>query len=322
MGSVLSSYQRGGNAPPEVGIEWPERSMDMKRIKLGFLIIAAVILLGAVSPIWAGAEEYADLHEGVDVSLYQGDINFSSVRADGRTVVYIKAGQDDYEDPFFRRNAALARQAGMNVGFYFFVTAENVSEAQEQARYFASIIRPFYYDCRPAVDFEQYGDLSVSELNRIALAFSKTLTAETGVVPLFYTNTYSAENVWSDSLTAYPLWIAEYGVSRPETGVWDGWAGHQYVDNGLVSGISTPVDLDVFTDGVFLSEAEHLAAHGYPKPDPAEPETFDYTVVWGDTLWDLALCYGTTVDELVSLNHIDDPNLIIVGQILKIPVMG
>lgn len=286
----------------------------MKRLKLGFAVLAVVTLLGTFLPVLA-AEEY----EGIDVSLYQEDIDFNKVRAQGREVVYIKAGQADYEDPQFRANAVKARQAGMNIGFYFFVTAENTAQAETQAKYFASLIRPFYYDCRPAVDFEQYGDMGPEQLNRIALAFSKTLAAETGVVPLFYTNAWSAENIWSRDLTVYPLWIAEYGVSSPRTGVWDGWAGFQY-GTGRVSGVPTEVDLDIFTDAVFLSDEEHNAAHGYPRPTP--PETFDYTVRWGDTLWDLSIKYGTTVSELVELNNIKNPDLIFVDQILKIPVRG
>lgn len=286
----------------------------MKRLKLGFAVLAVVTLLGTFLPVLA-AEEY----EGIDVSLYQENIDFNEVRAQGREVVYIKAGQADYEDPQFRANAVKARQAGMNIGFYFFVTAENTAQAEAQAKYFASLIRPFYYDCRPAVDFEQYGDMGPEQLNRIALAFSKTLAAETGVVPMFYTNAWSAENIWSRDLTVYPLWIAEYGVSSPRTGVWDSWAGFQY-GTGRVSGVPTEVDLDIFTDAVFLSDEEHNAAHGYPRPTP--PETFDYTVRCGDTLWDLSIKYGTTVSELVELNNIKNPDLIFVDQILKIPVRG
>lgn len=288
----------------------------MKKLKQGFAMLAVLTLLGAVLPVWAAAEEY----EGIDVSLYQENIDFNSVRAAGRDVVYIKAGQADFEDPLFRANAVKARQAGMNIGFYFFVTAENTTQAETQAKYFASLIRPFYYDCRPAVDFEQYGSLEPEQLDQIALAFSKTLAAETGIAPLFYTNAWSAENIWSDALTVYPLWVAEYGVSSPRTGIWDSWAGYQY-GSGRVSGVPTAVDLDIFTDAVFLSDEEYTAAHGYPRPTPPEePETFDYTVRWGDTLWDLSIHYGTTVSELVELNSIENPNLIFVDQILKIPV--
>ena len=53
-----------------------------------------------------------------------------------------------------------ARQAGMKTGFYFYVTATNTAQARQQAAYFAELIREVPYDCRPAVDFEQYGSLS------------------------------------------------------------------------------------------------------------------------------------------------------------------
>lgn len=288
----------------------------MKKFKLFTLALACALVLGLAAPAAIAVER-----EGIDVSFYQEEINFTLVREDGREIVYIRAGQDDFEDSRFRANAANARKAGMDIGFYFYVTAVNTFEAQEQARYFASLIESFYYDCRPAVDFEQFEGLTNAEINQIALAFAKTLAAETGVTPLFYTDAYSTQYLWSDRLTAYPLWVADYGVYEPATGVWGEWAGFQYADDGWVSGIYTYVDLDLFTDAVYLSETEHIAAHGYPKPDPGpEPEpTFDYTVRPGDTLWGISQRYGTTVDELVRLNNIQDPNLIYPGQVLRIP---
>lgn len=197
----------------------------------------------------------ARAYEGIDVSVYQGEIDFEKVKAAGKEVVYVRAGYGTSEDERFRENAAAARRAGLRLGFYFFVTAETTAEAEEQGRYFAGLIREVPYTCRPAVDFEEYRDLPVETLNEIALAFARTVEGETGHTPAFYTNVSSVESRWKPALTRYPLWVAEWGAERPASlGNWTEWAGFQYSNTGRVDGIDTEVDLDTFTDALFLEE--------------------------------------------------------------------
>lgn len=213
------------------------------------LLILPLCLLGLTAT--ASASEY----EGVDVSVWQGTIDFVKVKSDGKEVVYIRAGYGLSEDSQFRRNAYSANAAGLNVGYYFFVTAQTTNEAKTQGKYFASLISDVPYNCRPAVDFETFTGLTEAEANAIALVFSETLENETGHTPLFYTDTSAARDLWKNSLTVYPLWIANYGVSEPSsTGHWGTWMGFQYSDVGQVSGIIGDVDLDKFTDAIFLEE--------------------------------------------------------------------
>lgn len=219
-------------------------------MKVKKLVILLLCALGSVST--ATAVEY----DGIDVSVWQGAIDFAEVKSTGKEVVYIRAGYGLTEDTQFRTNAYGAKIAGLNVGYYFFVTAQSTDEAEAQAKYFASLISDASYNCRPAVDFETFTGLTNTEINAIALAFSKTLKDETGQTPLFYTDVSAAEDIWEEDLTTYPLWIANYGVSEPSsTGPWETWAGFQYSDIGQVSGITGNVDLDIFTDAVFLEES-------------------------------------------------------------------
>lgn len=252
---------------------------------------------------------------GVDVSIYQGEINFDRVRESGVEVVYIRAGEGaDYIDPTFARNAARAREAGLHYGFYLYVTARSEAEAREQADFFAGLIRGRGYDCRPAMDFEDFSGLSVRAVNAIGVAFLERLAQVTGTTPMLYSDAYAADAVWGPSLGAYPLWAADYGPGEPDvtSGLWRGWTGFQYADDGHVPGIPDDVDLDRFTDGVLLQEGERGHA--------GTPEDFlRYTVRPGDTLWGIARRYGTTVEALVRENHIPDPNLIYPGQVLRIP---
>ena len=114
-------------------------------------------------------------------------------------------------------------------------------------------------------------------------------------------------------------------------GGWDEWSGFQYSDRGTVSGISGHVDLDYFRSGLFLTEDEQAATKQI-RQDTAkandgcdcDSETPDddyitYIVQRGDTLWGIANRYGTTVEALVQINGISNPNLIYVGQKLLIP---
>lgn len=226
--------------------------------------VCALLLLLSLTVLPAGAQ--AATHQGLDVSVWQGEIDFAQVKAAGKTVVYIRAGYGHAEDTRFRENAAKAREAGLKTGFYFYVTAENPAQARQQAAYFAELLREVSYDCRPAVDFEQYGSLSHAQLNAIALAFAQTLEARTGITPVFYTNAYSAASIWEESLTRYPLWIADYGPSEPASiGHWRSWVGFQYEDNGRVPGIAGNVDLDRFTEGVFVEEVSQPFSDVSPK---------------------------------------------------------
>ncbi len=265
-------------------------------------------------------------YSGFDVSAYQGSIDFMSVAAAGVEVVYIRAGYgSDTTDAYFADNKTNAEAAGLKVGFYHYVTATTADEAVTQARFFASLIEGTDYDCLPAMDFEDFSSLSNSEVNEIAAAYLAELASLTGYTPVLYSDVSNIESVWSSSLTAYPLWVAEYDVGEPSsTGQWSTWVGFQHSDTGSVAGIDDDVDLDYFTSGILIDGT----ASGGSGDDEAgtgtgtETTTISYTIVSGDTLSAIAVRYGTTVSELVSLNNITNADLIYTGNTLLIPASG
>ena len=278
------------------------------------LLSASLALLFMTAPALALGPDSSRVLNGVDVSVYQGEIDFEAVKESGVEVVYIRAGEGaDYTDPCFIRNAREAKAAGLHFGFYLYVTARTQEEARTQAAFFARLIQGKGYDCRPVMDFEQSGG-STARLNEVALAFLKELERLTGSTPMLYTDAYAADRVWDSALWSYPLWVADYGPSEPDVpgGRWPGWSGFQYSDRGHVPGIRDNVDLDRFTDRVFLTDGER----------PEEPDYTDYTVRRGDTLWAIARRYHTTVEDIAQANGITDPNRIYVGQVLRIPTTG
>ena len=205
-------------------------------------------------PIKVTASE--EHYKGIDVSNWQGNINFQEVKEDGIQIVYIKAGEGFQEkDPYFEQNYQNATEANLEIGCYFYVTATNVQEAQRQANYFVELLKDKTYQCRPAMDFEVFTGLSKSQMNEIAETFMETLENAIEITPVLYSDRYYVDSLWSQTLTKYPLWIAEYdGENEPKnTGKWSEWTGFQYADSGKVKGISGNVDRDYFKAEIFCN---------------------------------------------------------------------
>lgn len=260
------------------------------------------------------------IYRGIDVSAYQGYVNYNEVRNAGIDVVYIKASEGDYlEDPEFRNNYNDAKSNGLNIGFYHFIRARNEEEAIQEAEFFSRVISGTEPNCKLAMDFEVFGDLSIYEINNISKVFLEKTQELTGKEMVIYSNTYDATTIFSEELASiYPLWVAQYGVSIPsDNGKWENWVGFQYWDRGSIPGIDGNVDLDRFTEGIFLSSSGEV-----PKPIDPSPEEIKnviyYTVKRGDTLSKIAQLYGVTVEQIVELNNIQNPNLIYTGETLQI----
>lgn len=206
--------------------------------------------------------------EGIDVSHWEGDIDFREVKRAGIRFVYIKASEGtSYIDPDFERNYREARKARLKIGFYHYVTARTIEEGRAEARHFADVIRAKKYNGCPVMDFEVFGNLTKEQINEISLAFLNELAEETGKRVAIYSDANNATNTFDVRLSIYPLWIADYGVSRPDMkNHWNSWAGWQYTDSGRVEGISGRVDRNYFTE-------EMLYSRGAVQNDSDEPET-------------------------------------------------
>jgi len=103
---------------------------------------------------------------------YDENINYEEVKNAGIEIVYIKSSQGtNITDPYFRTNYNNAKQNGLNVGFYHYVMARNEEEAIREAEYFSSVISGTSPDCRLAMDFENFGNLNVEEINRLSTIF-------------------------------------------------------------------------------------------------------------------------------------------------------
>lgn len=294
------------------------KSKHISKIILFMFVFIAIFTSFSISPIYAWGPSSNQIYQGIDVSAWQRNIDFSAVENSGIDVVYIKSSEGrTYIDPYFESNYKNARANGLKIGFYHYMTARSVSQAREQALFFANVTNGKHVDCRLAMDFEDFGNLSISQINEISKVFLETLENATNIKSVIYSNAYSARTIFSKDLTKYPLWVANYGVNTPgSNGKWDTWVGWQYTSTGNVNGISGYVDRNQFTDGIFLSTDIHIPDSDIePIPDINTTNTITYTVKSGDTLSQIALNYGTTVSSIVDLNPIiKNPNLIYPGQ--------
>lgn len=176
-------------------------------------------------------------------------------------------------------------------------------------------------DCKLVMDYEVFGGASVEESNNIAQIFLESVKRLTNKEVIVYSDLSNARDRFSRNIANnYELWLAYYGnynnLRDVETS-WERWIGVQYTDRGYVSGIRGNVDRDLYTESIFLSDTSEIPNTENPT-DNSNTESIYYTVQQGDTLSAIASRYGTTVQEIVDINGIANPNLIYPGQILRI----
>lgn len=273
-------------------------------------ILTLFLFVAFGSAVLAFGPSSDKIYNGIDVSEWQGNIDFKKVKENGIKIVYIRAGQGfSYEDAKFERNYEQAKKYDLKIGAYHYVTARSEDEARLQAKFFVSLISGKKIDCKLAMDFEYFSDLSKSEINKIAITFLEEVERLSGKKAVVYSDAYNASNTFEGKVVNYPLWIAEYGVEQPQNnGNWEYWEGFQYTDEGKISGISGNVDRDKYTEDILLEDTTEI-----PIVEKQKHETEDrivYRVKRGDTLSELAEKYNTTVRHLIYLNHIKNPNLI------------
>ena len=277
------------------------------------LVFAALVPARAIPP--SGGRQY----RGIDISEFQGEIDFEEVRRSGIEAVYIRVGAGEYTDEYFAENYERAKAAGLKIGSYHYVTARSVDEGRRQARFFASLAAGREPDMRLAMDFEYFGSLSVSQINAISEAYLDELTALTRREVVIYSDLSNARKIFSRALAEkYPLWAAQYGADEPSAnGKWREWVGFQYTDEGRVGGIYGNVDRNIFTEGIFLSDSGRIDGEKRTTVR-ARTRTLTVYVRAGDTLWAIAREYGTTVEAIARENRIADPNRIFAGERLRI----
>ncbi|MCR5516624.1 MAG: glycoside hydrolase family 25 protein [Lachnospira sp.] len=216
-----------------------------------------------VSQTTASSSEYA---LGIDVSKYQGTIDWSSVASSGIDFAFIRIGYRTLvsgvvcEDPYAEYNIKQALANGLKVGVYFYSTATTEAEAIEEANWVLAKLSEYGVSINLGIAFDYEGftnsshriyGLSTSQRTANAMAFLNKISSS-GYTAIFYSNTNSLNNYLNASTisASYKVWVAQFldagvypNITNPSySGAYSFW---QYTNSGSVSGISGNVDLDV-----------------------------------------------------------------------------
>ena len=199
---------------------------------------------------------------GIDVSEFNGDIDWNAVKNDGIEFVFIRIGGRGYgaagnlyADKRFDEYYSGAKAAGLDVGCYFFSQAINEDEAVEEAKYVLNLLNgrkpelPIAYDPESILNDDARTDgVSGEQFTKNCIAFFDTIDNANKVSDYSYTSIIYSNMVWEafmldlNKLSDYDIWYADYEL-KPQTpyhySIW------QYSEKGSIAGISGAVDLDI-----------------------------------------------------------------------------
>lgn len=213
--------------------------------------------------------------QGIDVSRYQGKIDWLQVKADKREFVFVKATEGQtYTDPNFVANVKGALSAGLLVGTYHFLRATSAAAAKAEAVHYAKSLEEIggakALQLPPVMDYENNPEgISKAQINIVAKAFLLELERLTGIKPIIYTGNSFASN-FDTGLSDYDLWIARYSNTRvpDDQPAWKTWTIWQYSDSGKVPGIAGNVDLNEFNGT--LADLKKRYGRGQDMSNPFE----------------------------------------------------
>ena len=193
---------------------------------------------------------------GVDLSVYQGDVDFSKVKNAGFDYCMLRVGYRTYgggvvtADANFETYVSDALKNDLDVGVYFFTSAISTAEAKEEAQFVLDAIKPYNITYPVVVDVEEIvsgtsrqESLSVEELTEIVKTFCETIE-DAGYDVMIYSNLKGfIANVNLEELEDYDKWFANYDTTPYYPYKFTMW---QYSQSGSVDGIDGDVDLDIY----------------------------------------------------------------------------
>lgn len=220
-------------------------------------------------------EEY-ETRLGIDVSFYQGEIDWQAVADAGVEFAMIRCGYRGYgaegnmaEDTMFRQNMEGALAAGLDVGVYFFSQSLGAIEAAEEALYVLDLIEgyditmPVAFDWEPVAEAERYEEVDSDAMTSSALVFCEMIK-DAGYTPCVYFYRYIAYHDYDLSrLADFPFWIGAPGSAPDfyyEAAIW------QFSFTSRIDGIDADVDMNL----QFYAPG---ADPSFPGPEPSPVET-------------------------------------------------
>ncbi len=203
--------------------------------------------------------------KGIDVSKWQGTIDWSKLKAQGIEFAMIQAGYGNLasqEDPMFDYNVQNAHKAGIDCGVYWYSYATTVEDAYREAEVCYQIIKDYKFEYPIMFDIEENSqrDLSTATVSAIIDAFCSRMESKGYFCGVYSYASFLNTKVYKSVLDKYDVWVAHFYVQEPgldhSYGIW------QYTDSGIADGISEYVDFDrAYQDYPYIMKKHHL--NGY-----------------------------------------------------------
>lgn len=185
---------------------------------------------------------------GIDVSKWQGNIDFEAVKKAGAEFVMIKAAGsyvdgELYIDPYFQINIENALKNNLDVGVYLYSNANSIEEAKREIYFVLELIKNYDIKLGIAYDWENFGrfnnyNISLHTLNNMAITFLEE-AKNNGYKPMLYSSKYYLEKIWNLN---YDTWVAQYADKNTYEGNYIMW---QQCSDGKIDGILGYVDIDI-----------------------------------------------------------------------------
>lgn len=225
------------------------------------------------------------IYYGIDVSQWQGTINWKKVKADGISFVFIRCSYTSlksfnlHTDPKFKANVTAAAAAGLKVGVYHYSGATSATEAKKEANYVLKVIKPYkskitlpvMFDYEPGARVTaNYKKTSKTTRTKYATTFCNAAKAAGYTSGVYCSTSWFPDYFNISSLSSYSNWDAHWATKNTYTGAYDFW---QYSDAGKISGIGGSVDCNFWYTNTKIAGAATdngaFTGDATPKPEAA-----------------------------------------------------
>lgn len=235
------------------------RYTKKRMVRTAAALCAIIGMTGALSPAinsWAAGYERVNgsyqmpdgtiinraIARGIDVSRWQGNVNWQAVAADDVSFVMLGTRSKGVIDPYFHTNVQGAAAAGLKVGAYIYSLATTPDMAREEADFVLGLVKDYPISFPIAFDAEDsatLGSLPPAQVSEIINAFCERI-AEAGYYPIVYANDHWLANKIDLNNMNYDVWVARYEVQHKYANpiMW------QITSTGSIDGISGNVDID------------------------------------------------------------------------------
>ena len=226
------------------------------------------------------------IYYGIDVSQWQGTINWKKVKADGISFVFIRCSYTSlksfnlHTDPKFKANVTAAAAAGLKVGVYHYSGAISATEAKKEANYVVNLLKPYkskitlpvMFDYEPGTRVTaNYKKTSKTTRTKYATTFCNAAKAAGYTSGVYCSTSWFPTYFNVSSLSGYSNWDAQWASKNTYTGAYDFW---QYSDSGKISGISGSVDCNFWYTNTKISGSTTTVGSTGTVPDSnPTPET-------------------------------------------------